>query len=183
MNKQEKSLQSTNDRVPSPGATPHILILSARFYDDISDALEAGAISELNASGATHDIVHLPGALEIPQAFAQAVTAGRFANSANKKSNGLKEYDGVVALGCVVRGETFHFEIVCNNANHWLMEIATRQSIPVGNGVLTVETREQALARAEGGRQSKGADAARACLRLIEVARNFEECGSKGLRA
>ncbi|NJO23083.1 MAG: 6,7-dimethyl-8-ribityllumazine synthase, partial [Sphingomonadales bacterium] len=81
---------------------------------------------------------------------------------------------GAVALGCVIRGETSHYDIVCNNANHWMMHVATEQHIPVGNGILTVDTHDQALARARGGRTGKGGDAARACLRLIELAQNFQ---------
>jgi 6,7-dimethyl-8-ribityllumazine synthase len=79
-----------------------------------------------------------------------------------------------VALGCVIRGETSHYDIVCNNTNHWLMEIAIHSNVPVGNGILTVENEQQALARAQGGRDGKGGEAARACLRLIEIARQLQ---------
>jgi 6,7-dimethyl-8-ribityllumazine synthase len=82
-------------------------------------------------------------------------------------------FDGCVALGCVIRGETTHYETVCANANHWLMDIAVRHAVPLGNAVLTVETEDQALTRAEGGRRGKGADAVRACLSLIGHARAF----------
>ena len=82
-------------------------------------------------------------------------------------------FDGCVALGCVIRGETTHYETVCENANHWLMEIAVRHAVPLGNAILTVENEAQALARAEGGRRGKGADAVRACLSLIGHARAF----------
>ena len=82
-------------------------------------------------------------------------------------------FDGVIAIGCVIRGETYHFEVVCDNANHWLMETAVNYGVPVGNAILTVDTREQALERAKGGRDGKGGDAARACLRLIEIRRTF----------
>jgi 6,7-dimethyl-8-ribityllumazine synthase len=81
-------------------------------------------------------------------------------------------------LGCVIRGETSHYDIVCNNANHWLMEVAIRHNVPVGNGILTVDTEAQALARAQGGRDGKGGDAARACLRLLEIARQFQGQGA-----
>lgn len=96
-----------------------------------------------------------------------AVAAGRF-------DEGAADYDGVVALGCVIRGETAHYDIVVNNANHWLMEVAVGQAIPVGNAILTVDTEAQALARARGGREGKGGDAARACFALIEAARRFQ---------
>ena len=85
---------------------------------------------------------------------------------------GEKPYDGAVALGCVIRGETSHYDIVCNNANHWLMEVAIRNGVPLGNGILTVDTEAQALARAHGT-SGKGGAAVRACLSLIELARTF----------
>lgn len=139
-----------------------ILIIEARFYDDIGDGLAAGAIAEIEAAGATYERIAVPGALEIPQVLAQAAAAGRFAGRD-------PEYVGAVALGCVIRGETGHYDIVCNNANHWLMDVAVRNSIPLGNAILTVETMAQAQERAQGGREGKGGDAARACLRMIEV--------------
>ena len=79
-----------------------------------------------------------------------------------------------MALGCVIRGETSHYDIVCNNANHWLMDVAVETCLPLGNAILTVDTEAQALARARGGADGKGGDAARACLRLIELQRAFE---------
>ena len=142
---------------------PHLLIVEARFYDDISDALLSGAKAAL--APATFDLVTVPGALEIPAAIAMAI-------------KGSKHYDGYVALGCVIRGETAHYDIVCNNANHWLMEVAIRHNVPIGNGILTVENEAQALARAGGGRDGKGGDAARACLRLIELSRAFQGQGA-----
>ena len=146
----------------------HILIIEARFYEDIADEMAAGAIAELEARGCTFERVDVPGALEIPQVLVAGIEAGSF----DAPENG-KPFDGALALGCVIRGETFHFEIVCNNANHWLMEAAVNCGIPVGNAILTVDTREQALERARGGRDGKGGDAARACLRLIEIRRQF----------
>jgi 6,7-dimethyl-8-ribityllumazine synthase len=88
-------------------------------------------------------------------------------------------FDGCVALGCVIRGDTSHYDIVCDNANHWLMEIATRHAVPLGNAILTVDTEAQALERARGGRKGKGADAVRACLALIEHARAFQEAPAR----
>jgi 6,7-dimethyl-8-ribityllumazine synthase len=159
---------------PAAGRARHrILIIEARFYETIADELANGAIAELDAAGATYDRVAVPGALEIPQALAQAVAAGLI-----PASGPSGRYSGAVALGCVIRGETSHYDIVCNNANHWLMEIAIRNDVPVGNGILTVENEEQALARAQGGRDSKGAEAARACLGLIEIARQFQGQGA-----
>ncbi len=136
-----------------------ILIIEARFYDDIADELVRGAVGEIEARGASYDRIAVPGALEIPQALAQAIAAETIPQTA-----GSGRYAGAVALGCVIRGETTHYEIVSNNANHWLMELAVRHSVPLGNGILTCETKEQALSRARGGRDGKGGDAARACF-------------------
>jgi 6,7-dimethyl-8-ribityllumazine synthase len=150
-----------------------VLIIEARFYENISDELAAGAVAELEAMGASYERVVVPGALEIPQVLAQAAAAGIIPRSAPSS-----RYCGAVALGCVIRGETSHYDIVCNNANHWMMEVAIRHSIPVGNGILTVDTEEQAMARARGGREGKGGDAVRACMRLIELSRAFQGQGA-----
>jgi len=150
-----------------------VLIIEARYYERISDELVAGAIAELEASGASYERVAVPGALEIPQVLAHAVSAGLIPDSGSNA-----KYSGAIALGCVIRGETSHYDVVVNNANHWMMETAISRCVPVGNGILTVDTEEQALARARGGRAGKGGDAARACLRLIELSRSFEEQGA-----
>lgn len=142
----------------------HVLLIEARFYEDIADLLIEGAIAECAKRGVTFERVAVPGALEIPQVLAAAAEA---------RAAGRATFDGAIALGCVIRGETGHYDIVCNNANHWLMDVAMKQCIPVGNAILTVETRAQALARAEGGINGKGGDAMRACLRLIETKRAF----------
>lgn len=151
------------------GAPVRILIIESRYYEHIAELLLVGALEEIAAHGATCDRILVPGALEIPQALAQASARGYFSAGA-----ATARYAGVIALGCVIRGETSHYETVCNNANHWLMEIATRHAIPLGNAILTVENEAQATARAVGGRAGKGGDAARACLKLIEIARAFE---------
>jgi 6,7-dimethyl-8-ribityllumazine synthase len=153
-----------------------VLVIEARFYADISDELAAGAVAELEARGASFDRVTVPGALEIPQALMLACAAGLFTGSPLAVAPAPR-YAGAVALGCVIRGETSHYDIVCNNAHHWLMHVAAMQHVPVGNGILTVDTREQALARAQGGRRGKGGDAVRACLSLVEIARNFQAQG------
>jgi len=145
-----------------------VLIIDARYYAAISDMLAAGVIAELEAAGASHERVTVPGALEVPQALAQAVAAGLIPASASGA-----RFDGAIALGCVIRGETSHYDTVCDNTNHWLMELAVRHAVPLGNAILTVETEAQAIARAEGGRTGKGGDAARACLSLIGHARAF----------
>jgi len=160
-------------RAPKSSKGPmsaRVLIIEGRFYEEIGDELIAGAEAALNEAGVAYDRITVPGALEIPQVLQQAVASGLVPGRA---AGG--KWDGAIALGCVIRGETYHFEIVCNHANHWLMQVATEHSVPVGNGILTVENEEQALARARGGINGKGADAARACLRLIELQREFEE--------
>lgn len=164
-------MQIVKDKTPAQDATTQeanlrarILIIEGRFYEKIADELVAGAIAAIEERGASYDRISVPGALEIPQVLAQAVDSGR--------------WDGAVALGCVIRGETAHYDIVCNNANHWLMEVAIRHRMPVGNGILTVENDAQAMARAQGGRDGKGGDAARACLKLIEIAHSFQGQGA-----
>jgi 6,7-dimethyl-8-ribityllumazine synthase len=148
----------------------HVLVIEAPYYKAVSEELAAGAIAELEARRATYERISVPGALEIPQALAQAVKAGVIgSDDANAR------FDGCVALGCVIRGETSHYDIVCNNANHWLMELAVRHAIPLGNAILTVDTEAQALARARGSREGKGADAVRACLALIALERVFAD--------
>jgi len=159
-----------------PSATgPHrgaarVLLIEASYYEAIARALASGAVAELEAAGATFERIAVPGALEIPLALARAVKERLIPGDAE-----LARFDGCVALGCVIRGETSHYDIVCNNANHWLMDIATRHAIPLGNAILTVETEAQALERAQGGRRGKGAEAVRACLALIAHARAFAE--------
>ena len=148
----------------------HVLIIEGRFYEAIADEMAAGAIAVLTKYGCTYERVGVPGALEIPQVLMAAVETGRF----DPLSDGENVFDGAIAIGCVVRGETFHFEIVCNNANHWLMEVAAHEGVAVGNAILTVDTMAQAEERAKGGADGKGGDAARACLRLIEIRRAFE---------
>jgi 6,7-dimethyl-8-ribityllumazine synthase len=139
---------------------PNILIVEARFYEHVSDALLDGATAVLDAAGARFERVTVPGALEIPPAIVFAARAGEGAG---------KAYDGFVALGCVIRGETYHFEIVAGESARGLMELALHHDLCIGNGILTVENEEQAMARASRDRLDKGGDAARACLALINV--------------
>jgi 6,7-dimethyl-8-ribityllumazine synthase len=154
------------------GAEARVLIIEAPYYKSITDELAGGALAVLDAAGVGYERIAVPGALEIPQAFAQAVATGLFTGGAKST------YAGAIVLGCVIRGETSHYDIVCNNTNHWLMETAILHNIPIGNGVLTVDTEAQALARAKGGADGKGGDAARACLRLIWLAREFGQRAS-----
>ena len=148
----------------------HILIIEAPYYQEIAKELVDGAIAELEASGASYERVVVPGALEIPLALAQAVKADLIGSD-----DADARFDGCVVLGCVIRGETTHYETVCDNANHWLMQIAVNNAIPLGNAILTVNTEAQALERARGGRKGKGAEAVRACLALVALERVFAE--------
>lgn len=151
-----------NDTTDITGA--RVVIVEARFYDEIQDALLAGAKAELDAAGVTYDILSVPGALEIPAAVSIALDAA--------KKNG-RPYDGAVALGCVIRGETFHFEIVSMESARGLTDIAVTRSLPLGNGIITVNTEEQALARARATDLDKGGDAARAALTMIRIKRRL----------
>jgi len=138
------------------------LIVEARFYDDIQDALLEGAIAELKAAGVSYDIITVPGALEIPAAISIAITSGKYGGS---------PYDAAIALGCVIRGETIHFEIVSMQSARALIDFSVARRLPCGNGILTVDTEPQAWARARITEQDKGGDAARAALALIAVKR------------
>ncbi|MBX8800506.1 6,7-dimethyl-8-ribityllumazine synthase [Ochrobactrum sp. MR28] len=143
---------------------PHILIVEARFYDALSDALLDGAKVALDDVGATYDVVTVMGALEIPAAISFALDA---------EAGGGTEYDGYVALGTVIRGETYHFEIVANESSRALTDLSVSESIAIGNGILTVENEEQAWARAKRSEKDKGGFAARAALTMIDLQRKF----------
>ncbi|HEY8617853.1 6,7-dimethyl-8-ribityllumazine synthase [Phenylobacterium sp.] len=136
-----------------------ILIVEARFYDDLADALLEGATDALKAFGAQYDVVTVPGALEIPGAIAFAAEGGR---------EGV-HYDGYVALGTVIRGETYHFEIVSNESARGIMDLTVGKRLAIGNGILTTEDEEQAWARARISEGDKGGGAARACLTMVEL--------------
>jgi len=139
---------------------PHILIVEARFYDDMADALLDGATFALKEAGATYEVVTVPGALEIPAAIAMALDGA---------DNDGTQYDGYVALGMVIRGETYHFDIVSNESSRALMDLAVSESLAIGNGILTVENDDQAWARARRSDKDKGGFAARAALTMIEL--------------
>jgi len=137
-----------------------VLIVEARFYDELADALLEGAKDALRAQDAVFDVVSVPGALEIPPAIALAEEAGRFPTA--------PRYDGYVALGCVIRGETYHFEIVSDQSAAGIMALGLK-GVAIGNGVLTTEDEDQAWARARISEGDKGGGAARACLDLIAL--------------
>ncbi len=136
----------------------HILIVEARFYDHLNDLLVAGARSAIEAAGHTHETVTVPGALEIPAAIALAAEADR--------------YDGFVAIGVVIRGETYHFEIVAGESARGIMAL-TMDGLAIGNGILTVENEAQALTRARPDEKDKGGEAARAALALLDLRERF----------
>ncbi len=143
-----------------------VLIIEGRFYEDITDELAKGAIAVLEENGVAYERVSVPGALEIPMALSLAVVAGAVGEGWRHR--------GCIALGCVIRGETSHYDIVAQESARALMEICVAHGIPVGNGILTVDNRDQAWARARVDGKNKGGDAARACLRLIELKGHFE---------
>jgi len=138
------------------------LIVEARFYDAVSAYLLEGAIRALEAAGATHDLVGVAGALEIPAGLAIALDAAEAAG---------RPYDGAVALGCVVRGETYHFEIVAGESARALTDMSVHRKLALGNGILTTETVAQAEERADPQRGDKGGDAARAAIGLALLKR------------
>src|SRR6202451_1098103 len=142
------------------------VLVEARYYDDIAYLLLAGATKELRGAGAAVEQVSVPGSLEIPIAIALALDA-----AAKKR----RPYDGVVALGCVIRGDTIHFEIVSNESARGLMDLAITRNVPIGNGIITVNTEAQALARARMEKQDKGGDAARATLALVRLKRRLRK--------
>ncbi|MCZ8087004.1 MAG: 6,7-dimethyl-8-ribityllumazine synthase [Brevundimonas sp.] len=139
---------------------PRVLIVEARFYGELADALLEGARDALEARGVEVDVVTVPGALEIPAVIAMAEEAGRYPTA--------PRYDGYVALGCVIRGETYHFEIVADQSAAGLMQLALK-GLAIGNGILTTEDEDQAWARARRSEGDKGGFAARACVDLIEL--------------
>jgi 6,7-dimethyl-8-ribityllumazine synthase len=142
-----------------------LLIVEARFYPELADELLKGASQAIAAAGAAHDVVTVPGALEIPAAIAIAEEGGH-------RPAGVA-YDGYVALGTVIRGETYHFEVVSNESARGLMDLAIGRRLAVGNGVLTVENEAQAWARARVSEGDKGGEAAGACLDMIALRRRL----------
>ena len=147
-------------------AKPHVLIVEARFYADIADELLKGAVAALEAAGATHERVSVPGAFEIPAAIAMTIEAQRV-------SPPHRSFDGFLALGCVIRGETTHYDYVAGESARALMDLTTQHHIALGYGILTVENDKQAWARARVAEKNEGGDVARACLAMIEMRRRL----------
>ena len=136
------------------------LIVEARFYDHLNDQLIAGAKAAIEEAGHQAEVLTVPGALEIPGAIAMAAESGR--------------YDGFVAIGVVIRGETYHFEVVSNESAHGLMALAM-DGLAIGNGILTVEDEAQALVRADPAQKDKGGEAAKAAMRMLEISGSFRD--------
>lgn len=139
---------------------PHILVVEAPYYSHIADQLRKGAERALAAAGATHETVSVPGAFEIPAAIGMAGRAS-------------SRFDGFVALGCVIRGETTHYDHICAESARGLQDLAVRDGLAIGYGILTVENEAQALARASAEQRDKGGEAVRACLALVQLKRRF----------
>lgn len=135
-----------------------VLIVEARFYDHLNDMLIAGARAAIEAAGHSAEVVTVPGALEVPGAIAMAAESGR--------------YDAFVALGVVIRGETYHFEIVSNESARGIMAL-TMDGIPIGNGILTTENEDQAIRRADPAQLDKGGGAAQAAIAMLELQQRF----------
>jgi len=144
---------------------PRILIVEARFYDHISDALLEGATKALEAAGVVYDCVTVPGALEIPGIIAHAATCGKRQTDSH--------YDAYIALACVIRGETYHFDIVANESCRAVMDLTIHQNLVIGNGILTVENEAQALTRAKITELDKGGFAARAALNVMAARKHL----------
>ena len=138
---------------------PRVLIATSRYYEHITLELEAGASEVLGAAEASVEIIEVPGALEVPGIISMAADSAK--------------YDGYIALGCVIRGETTHYDYVCSESARGLMWLTVDRRLAIGNGILTVENEDQALARADRKRKNKGADAANACLEMIKLRRKF----------
>jgi 6,7-dimethyl-8-ribityllumazine synthase len=141
-------------------APAHFLIVESRFYDEIGALLLAGAIAAFEAAQASFDVIRVPGALEVPIAMAMRAAAD---------ASGIRPYAGAIGLGCIMRGETYHFEVVANESARGLMEVGIALRLPIGNGILTVETEAQALKRADPAGGDKGGEAARAALALWRI--------------
>lgn len=148
-----------------------VLIVEARFYEDISDELARGAVAELEAARVDFERIEVPGALEIPLALSLALANG-FVGRAGR-------HRGCVALGCVIRGETAHYDIVARESAAGLYTLAVDHGVPIGNGILTCESRDQAWARASVADRNKGRDAARACIALMQLEKHFSSASRR----
>ncbi len=139
---------------------PHLLVIDAPYYTEISQSLMEGVSEVLKEAGATHDYITVPGVLEIPSAVSMAIAS-------------TKQYDGYIVIGCVIRGETTHYEIVSNESARAIMELSVEHKIAIGNGIQTVENEAQAWARAKVSEKNKGGGAAKAALAMINLKKSF----------
>ena len=144
----------------------HIMLVVSKYYKEIAEELLAGSIVELKKSKSTWEIIEVPGAFEIPAAISMSINS-------NKNPEVNNSVDGYVALGCVIRGETSHYDYVCGETARGLQTIAIEHKVPIGFGVLTVDNKEQAEERAFVNRKNKGGEAARVCLKMFELKNNF----------
>jgi 6,7-dimethyl-8-ribityllumazine synthase len=154
--------KSAGDATPLPGA--RVLVVEARFYDDIADELLRGATAAIEAAQARAEVLTVGGALEIPQTLAMALDAAEAAG---------QPYDAAVALGCVIRGDTFHFEIVAGESARALMDLSVARAVPLGNGIITVDTDQQAWTRARVAELNKGGGAVDAALTVLRIKRRL----------
>jgi 6,7-dimethyl-8-ribityllumazine synthase len=145
---------------------PHVCLIEARFYVDVADMLLKGAVAELDRVGATHEVLTVPGALEIPAAIVYAIKALDF-------DAGRRRFDGYIALGCVIEGGTTHDKIVGFESARGLQDVILRYTLAASNGILTCDTREQAVERADPARMNRGGAAAEACLKMIEIKQRY----------
>ncbi|MCB9991621.1 MAG: 6,7-dimethyl-8-ribityllumazine synthase [Rhodospirillales bacterium] len=136
----------------------HVLIIESRFYDRISDGLLDGAKHALDDAGASYDLITVPGAFEVPAALKMAMS---------------DKYDAYVVLGCVIRGETSHYDLVCNESARGVYDLVLEHELALGNGIITVENEAQALARARRSEKDKGGGAAQAALKMLEIKRQL----------
>jgi len=143
---------------------PHIMIVEARFYKDIADELARGAMAALDEAGASYDRFPVPGAFEIPGAIRLAMDAQR---------DGAARFDGYVALGCVIRGETTHYDYVCGESARGLQDLVLKHKLAIGYGILTVENKDQATVRCSVSQGDRGRAAVEACLSMVNLIREF----------
>jgi len=161
---------------------PHILVIQSPYYKDIAAELYRGAKQALDAAGATHDVISVPGVLEIPAALAMAMDSeldgleifGDNDNFDEDSNGGSSLYDGYIVLGCVIRGETTHYDIVAGESARKLMDMSVDYSLALGNGIQTVENEAQAWARAKVDDKNKGGGAADAALAMIALRRKLK---------
>lgn len=145
---------------------PHIMIVEARYYDDVADELLKGAKTALENFGASFEVYTVPGAFEIPAAIRYAVRSLDYFTT-------RRRFDGYVALGCVIRGETTHYDYVCEESARGLQQLALQYTLAIGYGIVTTENMEQAMDRARIDRRNKGGEAANACLEMIRLKHQF----------